>query len=298
MPYHNSDSDNSSSSRYKKKKKTRSRSSSSSSDDRSSHRHSKKSTRHRRHRSRSRSNSPAHYSSRRRRSRSTSYHRRSRSRSLSPRRRPRSRSPKYRSHKSHSASGSRRQSRSLSGSPRRRSNSPSSKSSKHSSTDSFPKNISDSDRLKMKIQQVIKAAANANAELREKGLLSEDAARAKLAAPSVSEQIERAKIIDEINAPSFSQQAFVSRRKDEKKDSNKEVDEHTAAIFGSFESLVSATKEVVPLCNWREKPELLVHENLLESQEIKIERWCKKLAAERRKRVNGVALGHMARADL
>lgn len=148
----------------------------------------------------------------------------------------------------------------------------------------------------MKIQQVIKAAANANAELREKGLLGEESVN--VGAPTIAEQIERAKIIDEINAPSFSQQAFVSRKKDEKKDTSKEVDEHTAAIFGSLESLVLATKEVVPLCNWREKPELLVHENLMESLDAKIERWCKKLAAERRKRVNGATLGHMSRADL
>lgn len=42
----------------------------------------------------------------------------------------------------------------------------------------------------------------------------------------------------------------------------KEVDDHTAAIFGSLETLVAANKEVVPLCNWREKPELLVHDNV------------------------------------
>lgn len=150
----------------------------------------------------------------------------------------------------------------------------------------------------MKIQQVIKAAAIANAELREKGLLSEEAAQLRLATPSMSEQLERAKIIDEINAPSFTQQSFTSRRKDEKKDPSRDMDEHTAAIFGSLECLANATKEVVPLCNWREKPELLVHENLLESTESKLDRWRKKLSAERRKRINGVALGHLVRADI
>ncbi|KAH6938757.1 hypothetical protein HPB50_012416 [Hyalomma asiaticum] len=139
--------------------------------------------------------------------------------------------------------------------------------------------------------------ATANAELRERGLLPSGSSKEGAAGsgastpPSVLEQLERARLIDDINAPSFSQQSFVSRRDHVKKDSaassSKVVDNHAAAIFGSFESLISAAKEVVPLSNWREKPELLIHPKLKEPTEVKLERWRKKLAAERRKRVNG-----------
>lgn len=147
----------------------------------------------------------------------------------------------------------------------------------------------------------MQAAAIASAELREKGLLSKGSPGGTNTPPTVQEQMERAKMIEDINAPSFSQQAFVSKRKDEKKDgsaASKEMDPHSAAIFGSLESLVAASKDVVPLCNWREKPELLVHENLMENAEAKLDRWKKKLAAERRKRINGVALGSLSRTDL
>ncbi|KAL1439087.1 hypothetical protein MTO96_047547 [Rhipicephalus appendiculatus] len=97
------------------------------------------------------------------------------------------------------------------------------------------------------------------------------------------------------------QQSFVSRREHGKKDSaastSKVVDNHAAAIFGSFETLVSAAKEVVPLSNWREKPELLIHPKLKEATEVKLERWRKKLAAERRKRVNGTTTSGLLHND-
>lgn len=165
----------------------------------------------------------------------------------------------------------------------------------------------ETDKLKQKIQQVIKAAATANAELRERGLLPSGSSKEGAAGsgastpPSVLEQLERARLIDDINAPSFSQQSFVSRREHGKKDSaagiSKVVDNHAAAIFGSFESLVSAAKEVVPLSNWREKPELLIHPKLKEATEVKLERWRKKLAAERRKRVNGTTTSGLVLND-
>lgn len=157
--------------------------------------------------------------------------------------------------------------------------------------------MNDADRLKLKIQQVMKAAANANAELSKKGLLPKGSSNQTSTPPTMQEQLERARMIEDINAPSFSQQVFVSRAGKKDGGSLKEVDNHTAAIFGSLETLVAANKEVVPLCNWREKPELLVHDNLMESSEAKLERWRKKLAAERRKRINGVSLGGLARTD-
>lgn len=170
-----------------------------------------------------------------------------------------------------------------------------------------PKTGNEADKLKQKIQQVIKAAATANAELRERGLLPSGSSKEGAAGsgastpPSVLEQLERARLIDDINAPSFSQQSFVSRRDHVKKDSaassSKIVDNHAAAIFGSFESLISAAKEVVPLSNWREKPELLIHPKLKEQTEVKLERWRKKLAAERRKRVNGTTTSGLVHDD-
>lgn len=171
-----------------------------------------------------------------------------------------------------------------------------------------PKTGNESEQLKQKIQQVIKAAATASAELRERGFLSAGSSGGQGAAaassspgPTVLEQMERARLIEDINAPSFSQQAFVSRRDQAKKDvpgASKEVDNHAAAIFGSFESLVAAAKEVVPLSNWREKPELLIHDSLREAAEVKMERWRKKLAAERRKRLNGATGSGLVRSDM
>lgn len=160
------------------------------------------------------------------------------------------------------------------------------------------RNASDADRLKLKIQQVMKAAATANAELSKKGLLSKGAGSQASTPPTMLEQLERARMIEDINAPSFSQQVFVPRANKKDGSTLKEVDNHTAAIFGSLETLVAANKEVVPLCNWREKPELLVHDNLMESSETKLERWRKKLAAERRKRINGVSPGGLVRTDV
>uniref|UniRef100_V5I294 Putative transcriptional coactivator caper rrm superfamily n=1 Tax=Ixodes ricinus TaxID=34613 RepID=V5I294_IXORI len=318
MPYRDSDSDSGSTSRRKKKKRTH-RSSSSSGDEQSSsrHRHRKKNARgshqEKSRRRRSRSSSSSRYSSkttsRKRRSRSTSRHRRSRSRTPSSRRRSRSRSPKHRSGRSRSGSSSRRHSRSASDSPRRSSRRSTSSSPRRARRDSPDlRNVNDADRLKLKIQQVMKAAgtnenaqrgrkSNASAELSKKGLLPKGSSNQTSTPPTMQEQLERARMIEDINAPSFSQQVFVSRAGKKDGGSLKEVDNHTAAIFGSLETLVAANKEVVPLCNWREKPELLVHDNLMESSEAKLERWRKKLAAERRKRINGVSLGGLARTD-
>ncbi|KAL1439086.1 hypothetical protein MTO96_047547 [Rhipicephalus appendiculatus] len=143
----------------------------------------------------------------------------------------------------------------------------------------------ETDKLKQKIQQVIKAAATANAELRERGLLPSGSNKEGAAGSGAS------------TPPS----SFVSRREHGKKDSaastSKVVDNHAAAIFGSFETLVSAAKEVVPLSNWREKPELLIHPKLKEATEVKLERWRKKLAAERRKRVNGTTTSGLLHND-
>uniref|UniRef100_L7LX57 Putative splicing factor sc35 n=1 Tax=Rhipicephalus pulchellus TaxID=72859 RepID=L7LX57_RHIPC len=316
MPHRDSDSDTASSSRRKRKKRTHARSGSSSSGNSSDRYRRKRRSGHSSHdksrRRRSRSNSSSRYSSSKgsssRRRRSGSRHRRSRSRSPGPRRR--SRTPKHRSRRSRSSSSSRRRSRSSSDSPRR---------SRRTSASISPKRVrkpgdplpsrtgNESDKLKQKIQQVIKAAATANAELRVRGLLPSGSSKEGAAGsgastpPSVLEQLERARLIDDINAPSFSQQSFVSRREHGKKDSaagsSKVVDNHAAAIFGSFESLVSAAKEVVPLSNWREKPELLIHPKLKEVTEVKLERWRKKLAAERRKRVNGTTTTGLLQND-
>ncbi|XP_037285343.2 uncharacterized protein LOC119178252 [Rhipicephalus microplus] len=312
MPHRDSDSD---SSRRKRKKRTHARSGSSSSDSPDRYRRkrrSRHSSRDKSRRRRSRSDSSSRYSSSKvsssRRRRSGSRHRRSRSRSSAPRKR--SRTPKHRSRRSRSSSSSRRRSRSSSNSPRRSRKTSASVSPKRvrKPGDPLPSRTgNETDKLKQKIQQVIKAAATANAELRERGLLPSGSSKEGAAGsgtstpPSVLEQLQRARLIDDINAPSFSQQSFVSRREHGKKDSvsgtSKVVDNHTAAIFGSFESLVSAAKEVVPLSNWREKPELLIHPKLKEATEVKLERWRKKLAAERRKRINGTTTSGLMHND-
>ncbi|XP_077554381.1 uncharacterized protein LOC144169213 isoform X2 [Haemaphysalis longicornis] len=300
MPHRDSDSDTVTSSRRKRKKR-RTRSSSSSSDDLPERYRRKRKGGHSSHeksrRRRSRSNSSSRYSTSKtsRKHRSGSRHRRSRS--WSPGARKRSRTPKHRPRRSRSSSGSRRRSGSSSDTPRRSSKaSPaiSPKRVRKPGDPVAPKTGNESDQLKQKIQQVIKAAGTSGGQ--------GAAAAGSSPGPTVLEQMERARLIEDINAPSFSQQAFVSRRdqanKKEASGASKEVDNHAAAIFGSFESLVAAAKEVVPLSNWREKPELLIHDSLREAAEVKMERWRKKLAAERRKRLNGATGSGLVRADM
>ncbi|KAL3216883.1 hypothetical protein MRX96_032758 [Rhipicephalus microplus] len=279
MPHRDSDSD---SSRRKRKKRTHARSGSSSSDSPDRYRRkrrSRHSSRDKSRRRRSRSDSSSRYSSSKvsssRRRRSGSRHRRSRSRSSAPRKR--SRTPKHRSRRSRSSSSSRRRSRSSSDSPRRSRKTSASVSPKRvrKPGDPLPSRTgNETDKLKQKIQQVIKAAATANAELRERGLLPSGSSKEGAAGsgtstpPSVLEQLQRARLIDDINAPLLQPAVLCFPQGTWKKG----------------------------FCVW-EKPELLIHPKLKEATEVKLERWRKKLAAERRKRINGTTTSGLMHND-
>lgn len=164
--------------------------------------------------------------------------------------------------------------------------------------------------LKLKLQQALKAAANADAELREKGLLQNTITTTistattttitnnqnqKSNIASVADQIKRVHAIEEINSPNFTQHSFVSGHsttKSEKSDNNGDI--HTAAMFGL--SVYHPLSTEIPVSNtgmnksmrdvWKNDPEKLAHENLFEDLEVKTERWKKKLIALRRKKIN------------
>lgn len=237
-----------------------------------------------------------HHSRSRSGSRSRTSRRRSRSRSLS------SRSPKRHAHRSRSSSRNRRRSRSGSRSRRRRSTSgsrskgyrrskspsPRAKSYRNKNSSEVPKG---GDILKQKVQQAIKAAANASAELREKGLLSD----VTPLTTSISDQLKRSQAIDDINAQSFVQQEFISSRQTNKTITPKsedtfDKDSHMSAIFGLAAPKLglnanSADASIKKLESWKENPEMLVHESLFVDQTGKQERWLKKLFMMRKKQI-------------
>lgn len=160
--------------------------------------------------------------------------------------------------------------------------------------------LSPEEQLKIKMQLALKAAAEADAQLREKGILpagNETKEKAVTAAPllTVQEQISRAQAIDVINAPEFQPQEFKSKKSLPKGSSlvNSPADDHSTAIFGSnMESKVIedriVTKPNVILD--RLVRDQLVHENLFADATAKQERWVKKLYSMRQRRLNGEAM--------
>jgi len=111
---------------------------------------------------------------------------------------------------------------------------------------------------------------------------------------SISEQMERARMIDEINESGFSQQVFVSNKNDSIPSSGKNNDEsktsvsdaHANAMFGTTsleEFLAMQNKNPPKLTDYKTKPELLIHENLFNNREARLEKWRKKLQNDRRK---------------
>uniref|UniRef100_T1IW16 Uncharacterized protein n=1 Tax=Strigamia maritima TaxID=126957 RepID=T1IW16_STRMM len=166
------------------------------------------------------------------------------------------------------------------------------------------------DQLKMKMQLALKAAADADALLRQQGLLTAKAKEwgrnseqdnTKLPKPenkwpkepplSVKEQIDRAKALEEINAPEFQSQAFVSGIPLSvlAKETERVFDTHDSAIFGGVTdpNLMTVPK---PAASSASKNVCIAHENLFANIEMKEEKWIKKLMLMRQRKLNVVAI--------
>ncbi|XP_074658152.1 uncharacterized protein LOC141911089 [Tubulanus polymorphus] len=248
-------------------------------------------------RSRSRRRSPPRKRSRspRRRSRSQSPRRRSRSRSRSPRRR--SRSPRQRS-PSPSPRGSRTIKR-----ERSRSRSPSSRSYRRYSKDRTSKSRSpvkikqqpkedDSisslpglDKMnpvaqaEMRMQMALKAAALADQKLKKQGVLSSSPSLIQTE-EEINDQLERAKLIDNIERDGFDQTAFRST-KSQKEDGIVNLPSHNDVIFGAEIPQFAPTK---PKIMYQES-DTPFHPIYYESDEVKFERWKIRLMEMRKQKL-------------
>ncbi|XP_013415498.1 serine/Arginine-related protein 53-like [Lingula anatina] len=322
-----SDTDSEDDRRSKQKKKRRSRSyspdSQSSYSKKSKHKKSKKSKSKKRSRSRSRSTERSKDSRRRSRSRSTERRRRSRSRSpdyrkrsrsssLDRRRRSRSRSRERRSRsrsrdrRSRSRSRerrSRRSSRSRERSRRSRSRSRDryQRSRSRESTKEIKVPTSDpcsdipgfqdldpAEQNKIRLQMALKAAADADNKLKAQGLIE-----GRTRAMELTDQLERQKAIEEIEEQGFVPQSFTSGSSKDTTVQQKQG-AHESAIFGrSYSSFTSVKKEpnteTTGKIVYRDTGSLL-HPSLCVSAEEKMERWKKKVAEYRRKKLEGEAM--------
>lgn len=148
----------------------------------------------------------------------------------------------------------------------------------------------------------LKAAAEADAQLRQKGILPPGGKKpdlnskdklpsAKAEERTVQEQFYRAQAIDSINAAGFEPQAFISDRSlPRAKNATSHPDDHSAVIFGSnleskaVENRVKLTPNAVLDQLMKDQ---LIHENLFADMAAKQERWVRKLYNMRQKRLNG-----------
>ncbi|KAI0240688.1 hypothetical protein LSAT2_008566 [Lamellibrachia satsuma] len=288
MGRYSSDSDDSHYRRSKKKKK-HARSDSGSSVESYSSRHSKhkrsKKTSKRRHRSRSRSK--GRYD---RRSRSRSYDRKIRS---DDRRRSRSRS-RQRSHRKRSESRSRYR-RSYS---RERSNMRGRSRSRSRSRSRPPKekipvvkvepaanipgfdNMTPAEQAQARLRLALKAAAAADKQLKDQGLLAGNVPhKTEAAILSLAEQQSRAQAINDIESDTFVPAMFKSTRGQSSSQTPDVNTSHDSAIFG-LSSASKTTNIGAIVCM---KMESIMHPNLYVSSEEKMERWKEKLGRMRKK---------------
>ncbi|GAB6028246.1 hypothetical protein CHUAL_002433 [Chamberlinius hualienensis] len=269
------------------RRRRRSSSSSSSSSSDSDHRQSSSSrkTKSKRSRSRSRTNSKDGSRSRKKRSsRSSSRDRR--------RRHYRSRS-RSRSRGTSSNSSSISHSRSSGNKKELRT---SSDKSRHATSDTGThfKNMSPEEQLKSKMQMALKAAAEADAQLREKGILPNgriciNSVKDTIPVPTTSngadnltiqEQINRVQAIDLINAPGFAPQEFYSDR---------QVSNHGSTDHSNYDAQLTTKLLGNPVIEKLMQNEL-AHENLFADKEIRQEKWVRKLYTMRLKKLNGEAM--------
>ncbi|XP_064639140.1 arginine/serine-rich coiled-coil protein 2-like [Lineus longissimus] len=256
----------------------------------------------RRYRSRSRSRSHD-----RSRSRDRHYRSRSRSRERSYRARSRSRSRDRRRSRSRSRSKERRynyKSRSRSRSASRRSSrrsTPEKRKIKEKDLkieqDDPTAHIPGFDKMpplkqaEIRMQLALKAADAANEKLKAQGVLAGAAASSTLA-PSVADQLNRAKIIEDIESDGFRPVSFKSgvpiKPKKSKSNGNGVSDEmsHEMAMFGTG----NAPVDLDTMIKKRIESDALLGNILYEDMETKMKRWVQKLTMMRRQNLEGEAM--------
>jgi len=132
----------------------------------------------------------------------------------------------------------------------------------------------------------LKAAAEADAQLREKGVLTSRnrPTKEKTSEPlSFQEQINRSDAINQINAPGFAPQDFISNA--DKLQTNDPSGSSATDLFSydnqqANKSSITATMEKLVQCE-------LAHENLFANKELRQEKWVRRLYTMRQKRLNG-----------
>lgn len=174
---------------------------------------------------------------------------------------------------------------------------------------SFPYEAkSPEEQLKLKMQLALKAAADADAALREQGILlgkgkawnyeeeEEKLASTRLPQLSGIEQMDRAKALDAINAPGFQQASFRTGSKSvtpSQAGDKLSLGNHDAAMFGVGTDpnipgidgfgIAAPTNIVID-------KDSIAHENLFVDSSIKEERWIRKLMFMRQRKLNGEAM--------
>ncbi|XP_045199637.1 serine/Arginine-related protein 53-like [Mercenaria mercenaria] len=263
----------------KKKKRSRSRSRSESIESRHSTKP-KKSKKKKKRRSRSRSRSPDRY----RRSRSRSYDRRSRSRSRDRYRSRYSRSRSWsrdrrrrrsRSYDSHSRSS--RRSRSYS--PERKSRKNRSSNEREDPCANIPgfAEMTPAEQAKIRMHMALKAAAAADEKLKGDVTKSHSST-------SLHDSMAFSQAIQDIESSSFAASSFKSSRGDRKEEKSVK-DDFTFGTAGELKLDSQRKPVLVDVEN-----EDLAHPSLYTDPEEKLDQWIQKLAAMRRKKLEGEAL--------
>lgn len=146
----------------------------------------------------------------------------------------------------------------------------------------------------------LKAAADADAQLREQGVLTgqfggrkwepDDVDKEQQPVRSFKEQLDRAKAIDEINAPGFDAKPFMTGTilTPSAEEEKEKLEHHDAAIFGTNPNVESRISDKLDLSDLDK--DNIAHENFFIDPAIKEERWIKKLMNMRQRQLNGEAM--------
>jgi len=163
--------------------------------------------------------------------------------------------------------------------------------------------MSPEDKLKLQLQKALEAAAHADAQLREQGVLAgskgsttASQARAKLqhevetdrkppASLSIGEQMSRAKTVLDMDAPGFQQQTFTSSRSTS--GSKSKSSDSAFGTAGEFEQEDSKSSVQAAL---RKIPDGLAHDNLYGDEKARQEKWVRKLLAMRQRKANSTSV--------
>lgn len=146
-------------------------------------------------------------------------------------------------------------------------------------------NMSLSEQNEARMQMALKAAAATDERLRKEGLLPSNVGRTTT---SVEEQVRRQQAIKDIDGEAFVQQTFTSNRDQIKTNETTIIaPNHENAMFSNV-PMSYGTTDIKPTVF--KDADSLMHPNLYEDQEAKMDRWISKLTAMRRKKLEGVAM--------